>query len=219
VPLFSLLLKGYLLGWSVAWPPGPINAEMIRRGLTRGFWPAWVVGLGACSGDFLWALGVALGAGAVVNVPGVRLGLGCVSVALLLLLAWIFARAAWRAWEQYRLPAATAAAAPPEQRLNTMRGGYLLGFGMALTSPWNIAFWLAVIGSQTAGSVRGLANSVLLATAVVVGAISWGVFLCAALSFGARFATPAWHIATPAATAALLLYFAVHAVIRLATGV
>jgi len=63
--LLPLLGKGLLLGWSVAWPPGPINSEMIRRGLSRGFWPAYAVGLGACSGDFLWALAVTLGAGVV----------------------------------------------------------------------------------------------------------------------------------------------------------
>ena len=88
-PLLSLVLKGYLLGWSVAWPPGPINAEMIRRGLTRGFWSAWAVGLGACTGDFGWALAVALGAGALLNsLPGLRPVLGVVSIALLLFLAW-----------------------------------------------------------------------------------------------------------------------------------
>ena len=47
---------GLLLGWSVAWPPGPINAEMIRRGLAGRHGAALALGLGACSGDFLWAL-------------------------------------------------------------------------------------------------------------------------------------------------------------------
>ena len=42
--LVSLALYGALLGWSVAWPPGPINAEIVRRGLSRGFWPAYGVG-------------------------------------------------------------------------------------------------------------------------------------------------------------------------------
>jgi hypothetical protein len=42
----SALANGYILGWSVAWPPGPINAEMIRRGLLPkdrggGFWSAF----------------------------------------------------------------------------------------------------------------------------------------------------------------------------------
>jgi len=49
----SPLANGYILGWSVAWPPGPIDAEMIRRGLLPkdrggGFWSAWPIGLGAC---------------------------------------------------------------------------------------------------------------------------------------------------------------------------
>ena len=64
----SILFNGFLLGWSVAWPPGPVNAEMIRRGLLPrkeggGFWETWSVGLGACTGDFLWAFAVAAGAG------------------------------------------------------------------------------------------------------------------------------------------------------------
>ena len=63
----ATVVNGLVLGWSVAWPPGPINAEMIRRALLPwgqggGFWAAWQLGLGACTGDFLWALGVAAGA-------------------------------------------------------------------------------------------------------------------------------------------------------------
>src|SRR6059058_121284 len=65
--LMSVLVNGFVLGWSVAWPPGPVNAEMIRRGLLPreqggGFWATWRVGLGACSADFLWAFAVAAGA-------------------------------------------------------------------------------------------------------------------------------------------------------------
>jgi len=47
----SSLVNGHT-GWSVAWPPGPINAEMIRRCLLpkkpgRQFLVAWPIGLGA----------------------------------------------------------------------------------------------------------------------------------------------------------------------------
>jgi hypothetical protein len=49
----ATIANGLILGWSVAWPPGPINAEMIRRALLPGaqgggFWAAWQLGLGAC---------------------------------------------------------------------------------------------------------------------------------------------------------------------------
>lgn len=203
---------GLLLGWSVAWPPGPINAEMIRRALTRGFWPAYTVGLGACSADFLWALGVALGAGALAAVPGVRPALAAVSLVLLGFLAWTFLAGALRSW---RLLRAGHAHDQPTRRFESARGGYLLGLSMALSSPWNIAFWLAVIGQQ-AGSRLALGTSLLLAGAVVLAAAAWGVFLCASVRLGARFATPAWEIGTRAATGLLMLYFAIRLILRLA---
>ncbi len=205
---------GLLLGWSVAWPPGPINAEMIRRALARGFWPAFAVGLGACSADFLWALGVALGAGAVAELPGVRPALAAVSLALLLLLAWSFLAGALRGWRRLRAGLGPEAAV---RRFDTARGGYLLGFAMALTSPWNIAFWLAVIGQQS-GTRLAFATSLLLAGAVVSAAAAWGAFLCTAVRLGAHFATPAWEIGTRAATGLLMLYFAIRLVLRLAAG-
>ena len=80
----ATIVNGLVLGWSVAWPPGPINAEMIRRALLPraqggGFWPAWQLGLGACTGDFIWALGVAAGAGALLASPRLHLALGVIS--------------------------------------------------------------------------------------------------------------------------------------------
>lgn len=205
-----LVCKGLLLGWAVAWPPGPVNAEMIRRGLTRGFFAAWAVGLGACSGDFLWALSVALGAGSVIGLPGVRHVLGIVSIALLLMLAWLFGRGAWRDWRARKEPPA-----PTPRAAGSARNAWLLGLTMALTSPWNIAFWLAVIGSQATNGPMNLASSLIIAASVVAGAASCGLILCAAVRLGAGFATPAWHIATQAATATLMLFFALRSAWRL----
>ena len=215
--LTPLLLKGFVLGWSVAWPPGPINAEMLRRGLERGFLPAWALGLGACTGDFGWAVAVSLGAGALVDVPGVRPALGVLSVGLLLFLAWTFGRGAWGAWQTSRR-ADGAPAATPARRFDSTRGGYLLGLSLAMTSPWNIAFWLAVIGSQAGGEHLGLAESLTVAVGVIIAAAAYGGLFCSAVRMGARFATPAWHVITQGATALLMLYFAVKTVWGLAVG-
>ena len=214
--MFSpLLLKGFLLGWSVAWPPGPINAQMMQRGLERGFWPAWALGLGACTGDFTWAIAVSLGAGALIGVPGVRTVLGVGSVALLLFLAWTFGRGAWKAWHVSRA-ATDARSAAPTRRFDSAHGGYLLGLTLALTSPWNITFWLAVIGSQAGGEHLGLAASLTVAVGVIIAAAAYSGLFCSAVRMGARFATPAWNILTQAATALLMLYFAVKTVTALA---
>src|SRR5207248_10682989 len=90
--MLSALANGYILGWSVAWPPGPINAEMIRRGLLpkdrgSGFWSAWPIGLGACAGDFIWTFCISVGAGALLNSTAIRRPLAIISLALLLFLS------------------------------------------------------------------------------------------------------------------------------------
>ena len=116
----STLANGYILGWSVAWPPGPINAEMIRRGLLPkdrggGFWSAWPIGLGACTGDFIRAFGVSVGAGALLNSVEIRRVLAIVSLALLFFLAVRFAIGAWKIYRarrsvEFQAPKANGAA-------------------------------------------------------------------------------------------------------------
>lgn len=209
----TLLLvgQGLLLGWSVAWPPGPVNSEILRRSLAFGFLPAFVVGAGASTADFLWALAVALGAGALASLPGVRPALATVSFALLLFLAWTFLTGAWRSWRDHRSGREPA----PPGRLDTTHGGYAVGLLMALSSPWNLAFWLAVIGQQ-GGDTLSLGRSMVLAASVVTAALAWSVVLAGGVRLGARFATPAWEIGTRAATGVLMLLFAARLVVRAA---
>jgi threonine/homoserine/homoserine lactone efflux protein len=203
----SALANGYILGWSVACAPGPINAEMLRRGLLPknrggGFWSAWPIGLGACTGDFIWAFCVSVGAGVLLNSMAVRRVLAIVSLALLFSLAIYFAIAAWKIYRAHR---SVEFQAPK----NKMRGGFLLGLFIVLMSPWNVAFWLAVIGSQPAQSAS-VRQSLAIAVAVVLGALTWGVVLCTALKFGAHvFSHPNWQVATEAITATVMLWFAI----------
>jgi threonine/homoserine/homoserine lactone efflux protein len=215
----AFFFQGFLLGWSVAWPPGPINAEMLRRGLLPkahggGFWAAWRVGLGACTGDALWALGVSLGAGALINTAKVRVVLGIISLCLLLFLAGVFLRGAWRAYRDQKADMKLADEAVPKE--NRGLPGFLLGFTLALTSPWNIGFWLAVIGSQSDRLSGSFFNALFLAGSVLLGAITWGFVFATAIKLGARiFSRPSWQIATQALTALVMLYFAAQLVRRL----
>lgn len=208
----SLLVLGFALGWSVAWPPGPVNAEIVRRGLARGFMPAFGLLMGACAGDALWALGVALGAGLIFASATAKLALAFLSTALLLALAFVFLRGAVQSF----LLARRGGSAPAARRFESAHGSFLLGATMTLTSPWNIAFWLAVIGRPDVAG-RGLAAAFLIAGAVILGAASWGLILTlSVVGLRARFASAAWDIMTKAATGLLMLYFAFSAAARLA---
>ena len=211
----ATLFNGFALGWSVAWPPGPVNAEIIRRGILPpsqggGFWPAWRLGLGACTGDFIWALAVMTGAGAVLNTPRVREILGFISLALLLCLAGMFARGAWRSAHHARAQSNRGVG-------RKTAGGYLLGLTMTLTGPWNLGFWFAVIGAQQSVTRNPhFANSVAFAASVVLGAIVWTLVLSLVLKRGSKFfARPGWQIATQAITALLMLFFAARLLLKL----
>ena len=75
-------------------------------------------------------------------------------------------------------------------------------------SPWNLGFWLAVIGSQQR-QVSGLRESLAIAGTVVLGALSWTILLASAVKLGARvFARPGWQIAIQAITSAVMIWFA-----------
>jgi threonine/homoserine/homoserine lactone efflux protein len=193
---------GFLLGWSVAWPPGPINAEMIRRGFAAGFRPAAAVGLGACSGDALWAIVVMTGVGLLIG-PATRFGLGIVSALLLLILAGLFLSAAWRAWRNGQAPTA------PPSRVVATRRGYFIGLGMALTSPWNLAFWLAVMGRPQSLDA-GLIGALTVAGAVILGAGTWVLVLCGlVVRLRLRFDSRLWRLVADSLTGILMLGFAV----------
>lgn len=203
--LGALLVTGLVTGWNVAWIPGPINVEIARRGVTRGFGPAFLVGVGASTGDFTWALVLTAGFGAAVNQPAVQAVLGPLSVAVLAGLGALFLSGA------VRYARAVKAGAPPEEApaLDSRKAGLALGFTMAVTSPFNIAFWAGMIGR---GTVDGLAGgtALLFALSVVVGALTWCLVLCLAVRAGARKPSPRWEIGTRLAAGVLMLAFAGH---------
>ena len=212
--LLPLLGYGFALGWSVAWPPGPINAEIVRRGLARGFWSGYGLCLGACTGDAIWAVVVVLGAGVLFVEPTTRFAMGIASVILLVLLAYIFFRGAWHGLKLWRAGEAPTAPA----RFESGHAGYFLGLTMALTSPWNIAFWLAVIGRPETSQL-GLSASLVVASAVIVGAAAWGLLISGAVVvLRKKFASAAWEVCAKVLTGFLMLYFAARSVERLIGG-
>jgi threonine/homoserine/homoserine lactone efflux protein len=210
--LGALLVEGFLFGWSVAWPPGPINAEIARRALAQGFIAAYAVALGAASGDACWAMATALGAGFVLNGQSARLALGIVSTTLLLALAFVFLKGAWHGIRAGR------GAAPEPQRVDTGRAGYALGLGMSLTSPWNIGFWLAVMGRPELAQ-RSIGESLVVAGAVLCGALTWCLIFAGSVSLvRVKVETRWWEIVAKGATGLLMLGFALKGIVRLAGG-
>jgi len=83
---------------------------------------------------------------------------------------------AWQIYRTHRLIGLDATSVRTEKRA---------AFFVGLLSPWNVGFWLAVIGSQQT-QMTGVRQSLAIAAAVVFGALTWTVVICSAVKLGAR---------------------------------
>lgn len=204
--VLQFLMSGFLIGWAVAWPPGPINAEIARRCLARGFWAGFGLILGAATGDALWALLVAFGIGTIFVGPRMQTTMGIVSIFLLLALAFTFLRGAWLAATEVE------AATSNPSRFDSSHASFLLGFTMALTSPWNVAFWLATIGRPEITQFGRTALAAVI-LGVILGALAWGlVWSATTIALRRRVDSEAaqwWTVAAKGITGGLMLWFAI----------
>jgi threonine/homoserine/homoserine lactone efflux protein len=175
--LIGLIASGIALGLSVAAPIGPVNIAVIRRGLAAGFFPAWMLGLGAAAADTFYVVLVFLGLAPVLaeSVP-FRLGLWLIGGAFLIYLGATSARP--------RRVLANAASSAPRSELHP----FLAGLGMTLLNPMTIVSWLAIGGaffSSIALLERGVSGSVFVA-GIFAGSALWFSSIAAVLHFARR---------------------------------
>lgn len=134
-----VMWTAFALGIAFSAPPGPVNAEAVRRGLHRGFRGAFLTEVGALVGDAAWAILALSGAAFLAAHGHVSMLLGVVGALLLFVLGGNALRDAWIG----RMPQA--------QNMST-RTDFLAGALISLSNPFAIAFWLGLGG--VASSLR-----------------------------------------------------------------
>lgn len=152
-----------LLGLSAAVPIGPVNLEIMRRGLHGGFRPAVTVGLGAATVDGLYSMLFTLGF-ATLRAPWQQ-AVGLAGALLLVGLGLFTIRGATRNTSPQDN------AGEPETPSNV--GGYITGFGMTATNPMTLVFWASVGATLTQLSGAGTGGKLFLAAGVIFGALLW----------------------------------------------
>ncbi len=135
---------GIAMGLSLAAPPGPVNA-MIATEATRSRLHGLSVGLGATTADFTYFI-ILLIFGSVIPAAAINY-FYIIGGVLMLYLA-------------YRL-------SKPEQRKTKPHGNYLIGYALAISSPFNLAWWL------TAGLFLLKNVSVYSIIGLFLGILAW----------------------------------------------
>jgi len=162
----AFLVRGIVIGFSIAAPVGPIGVLCIRRTLADGRVTGLVSGLGAATADAVYG-----------TVAG--FGLTAVSAALIGVQPWL--RVVGGLFLCY-LGATTFVAQPADlgtpARGMGMAGAYASTFLLTLTNPMTILSFGAVFaGLGLAGPAAGYMSAVLLVAGVFTGSALWWLTL------------------------------------------
>ncbi|MCC6312390.1 MAG: LysE family transporter [Thermomicrobiales bacterium] len=192
----QILLQGMGVGVALAAPIGPINIEIIRRGLRGGFLNGWLVGLGAMTADTIFCALVVSGATPLADNPVVRIPLYLLGAAVLLFLGVSGLIAAVRGAE--------TTGSPPSGRRS-----FVAGFMMAVGNPMGIVYWLSIGAALIAGAIEqaGREAGPVLVAGVFSGILLWVTALSGLTRAGREFVSPRIMRVISAAGAMVLVGF------------
>ena len=167
------LLTGFSLGFLVAAQVGPIWLLAARSVILGRLTIGIMIGLGAATIDMAYgALGLA-GAGSLLRISGLRLGLGLLGAAVLIILGALALRNATRVGNQ----------AEPSTKITSAPRAYLTALGATAANPLTIASWAAVFAAaSTAHISRTATGAALLLVGIGLGTASWFTALSSAIT-------------------------------------
>lgn len=183
----SLLLRGFLLGFAIAAPVGPIGVLCIRRTLAEGRATGFLSGLGAASADMFYGAAAAFGLTAVTNLLIEQQAYLRAIGGLFLIYLGIrtfFAR-----------PAESPALLKGKAGTGVGVSAYLSTLFLTLTNPMTILSFLGMFSAilPAGGTVRA-ADSASLVLGVFLGSAAWWLALSGLVGLLRERFTPAWMV-------------------------
>ena len=175
--MISLIITACVLGFVYSAAPGAVNTEALRRGLKKGFFPSFMVQIGALLGDLVWAIVGLTGVALVFRFMAVQIILGIAGVAFLLRMAWLSFIDARKPIELNKT------ANDKEQR------DFVTGIIFSIANPFGIAFW-GGLGGGFAAHIAGmpLINKLLyLFLGFSVGAFVWCIGISSLVAWSRKF--------------------------------
>lgn len=157
---------GLLSGLISAVPVGPVNATIFNEGGRRGFWWAFMIGLGATVMEFLYCAAAFAGFSSLLESRWVVTGLQGVSVVLLLVLGVKYLRL-------HDVPGMGRTARMLEEKLHP-HTAFMTGFLRVLANPGVLLFWVA---ASTVFVGHGWIDVSWAGKALCVGGVTTGVLL------------------------------------------
>ncbi len=171
------LLQNILLGLSLAAPFGPVNVEIVRRGLDSGFKQAFVTGLGAMTADATYLTIIFFGLVSFLKMPLMKIFFALIG-SLILIYLGVGSVKDFLGKTDY----------DEKQNRRFFKNPYVAGYVIALSCPITIVWWTGVFGALLASqdSIQTNFSAYLSCLTILFGCFIWIVFLSAALHRGRK---------------------------------
>ncbi len=196
------IIQQVVLGISLAAPVGPINIEMVKRGMAKGFWHAWVVGLGGMTADICFMLLIYFGLSTFfmrTNVQFFMYGLGFF---FLLHLGFTSIKQGIFHREMEYI----------KDTVGNIRQSYTTGFLIALSNPLNLVFWFGVYGSTLSTLLTEVSRTkaMLYSLCILVGIVLWNLNIAFTVHFGRTLLKPKMLGYVTAVAGIILVAYSIH---------
>ncbi len=165
--MFSLLLRGFLLGFAIAASPGPIFFLCVRRTLTQGRLTGLFSGLGVATADGFYAAIATFGIAALTTafVAG-RRPLAVIGGVILVLLG-----------TRILLERKRAAETAPAVTGRGLAWAYASTLGLTITNPATIISFAALAATLGLGTGGSFVRPILVVIGVLLGSAAWWCIL------------------------------------------
>lgn len=163
----NYLIKGIVIGFSIAAPVGPIGLLCIKQSMTHGPVAGLVTGLGAATADafygFVAGFGLTLITGFLLSM---KTQLHIIGGGFLVVMGW------------RTLKHRPVKKAGPDSDFKGYALSYVSALFLTLTNPMTIMAFMAIFaGLGLAASENGYAASCILVAGVFTGSTLWWIFL------------------------------------------
>ena len=175
------LAAGLALGFTVGSQPGPMSLFLVRSTL-RGSWRTGLaIGAGIAVIDVMYAGIAAAGLAPVLGTVAVRIVLGVLGSAVLLVLGL---RTLWSAFR-------VRAGGEWDEEVRTPKRAFVTSLGATATNPLTIALWTGGFAAAGAAAhVHSGPRAVALLCGIGLGSLAWFTILSSAVTFSRRWLRP-----------------------------
>ena len=178
----ELLLKYLVFGIALAISIGPVNLEVIKQGVTKGFIPSWLVGIGAMMADFVIISIIYFGLGPFFTSTIVQIILGYFGSMMLIYMGVQNVRK--KSLNQN---------ANMNFHISTSRKGkksFSTGLLLAISNPLNIVFWTGIYGSLLSVKMTNNTTPIWLLVIIFLGIAISTVTLAIVSAMGKSYVKP-----------------------------